>query len=128
MLHGSLRNAHTGRKNVTYSVLPLVLLLVLPTHNNTNGNRLVIAPALVYYDDTYIHTHPYRLKVKRRRNLKVFRLIHLSSVERNLILVSTYTLSSFTALSCNLVYLTLEYGFLVHVHVLVLKANKNVFV
>ena len=103
MLHGSLRNAHTGRKNVTYSVLPLALLLVLPTHNNTNGNRLVIAPALVYCDDTYIHTHPYRLKVKRRRNLKVFQLIHLSSVERNLILVSTCTLSSFTALSCNLV-------------------------
>ena len=35
--------------------MPLALLLVLPTHNNTDGNKLMIFSSIAwYYGDTYI--------------------------------------------------------------------------
>ena len=41
------------RKNIT-RLLPLALLLMLRTHNNTNGNKLVIFSTIaLYYGDTY---------------------------------------------------------------------------
>ena len=41
-------------KNITFE-LPLALLLVLPTSNNTDGNKLVIFYSITsYYGDNYI--------------------------------------------------------------------------
>ena len=41
------------RKNIT-RLLPLALSLVLRTHNNTDGNKLVIFSSIaLYYGDTY---------------------------------------------------------------------------
>ena len=45
--------SYTG-KNITRLLL-LALLLVLRTHNNTDGNKLVIFSGIaLYYGDTYI--------------------------------------------------------------------------
>ena len=45
--------SYTG-KNVT-RLLPLALLLMLRTRNNTDGNKLVIFSGVaLYYGDTYI--------------------------------------------------------------------------
>ena len=45
--------SYTG-KNIT-RLLPLVLLLVLRTRNNTDGNKLVIFSGIAsYYGDNYI--------------------------------------------------------------------------
>ena len=41
-------------KNITH-LLPLALLLMLHTHNNTDGNKLVIFSGIAY-SDTYIQT------------------------------------------------------------------------
>ena len=44
---------YTG-KNIT-RLLPLVVLLVLRTYNNTDSNKLVIfSGQTLYYDDTYV--------------------------------------------------------------------------
>ena len=46
--------SYTG-KNITH-LLPLALLLMLHTHNNTDGNKLVIFSGIaLYYGDTYIY-------------------------------------------------------------------------
>ena len=48
--------SYTG-KNTT-RLLPLALLLMLRTHNNTDGNKLVIFSGIaLYYGDTYIIVH-----------------------------------------------------------------------
>ena len=48
--------SYTG-KNIT-RLLPLALLAMLRTRNNTDGNKLVIFPRIVlYYGDTYILSH-----------------------------------------------------------------------
>ena len=45
--------SYTG-KNITH-LLPLALLLMLRTHSNTDGNKLVIFSGIaLYYGDTYI--------------------------------------------------------------------------
>ena len=45
--------SYTG-KNIT-RLLSLVLLLVLRTHNNTDGNKLMIFSGVaLYYGDTYM--------------------------------------------------------------------------
>ena len=55
--------SYTG-KNIT-RLLPLALLLVLRTRNNTDGNKLVIFSAIAsYYGDNYILQH--RPSEKRR--------------------------------------------------------------
>ena len=47
--------SYTG-KNITH-LLPLALLLVLHTRNNTDGNKLVIFSSIaLYYGDNYIIT------------------------------------------------------------------------
>ena len=43
-----------AKKNITH-LLPLALLLMLHTHNNTDGNKLVIFSSIASYcGDTYI--------------------------------------------------------------------------
>ena len=46
--------SYTGKKKST-RLLPLALLLVLHTHNNSDSNKLVIFSGIaLYYGDTYI--------------------------------------------------------------------------
>ena len=51
------------RKNIT-RLLPLALLLVLRTRNNTDGNKLVIFSGIaLYYGDNYILTSLQYMKI-----------------------------------------------------------------
>ena len=51
-------------KNIT-CLLPLALLLVLRTRNNTDDNKLVFSGIALYYGDTYIVAHNYDPHLQR---------------------------------------------------------------
>ena len=46
---------HHSTENIT-CLWSLALILLLHTHNNTDGNQLVIFFSIVLYGDTYIYT------------------------------------------------------------------------
>ena len=57
-------------------LLPLALLLVLRTHNNTDGNKLVIFSSVkLYYGDNYILIYPCREELKGPSHVAVYRCI-----------------------------------------------------
>ena len=61
-------SSYTG-KNITH-LLPLALLLVLYTRNNTDGNKVMIFSGIaLYYGDTYI-VYPYTIMYIQHPRMK----------------------------------------------------------
>ena len=74
--------SYTG-ENIT-SLLPLALLLVLRTRNNTDGNKLVIFSGIaLYYGDNYILTR---------------KLFHINVIDSNGFSIDNITLPEFSGL------------------------------
>ena len=68
--------SYTG-KNIT-RLLPLALLLVLRTRNNTDGNKLVIFSRIAwYYGDTYILSMVHTAAVYQVLNSWIFHVDYM---------------------------------------------------